>query len=127
MPSRFDPSVVELPPKRKPDYNDEKFMNPDQDIFVTHEQAVKIAKAGFDPGLFIVRATIPKKVEDYKIEDEPGEFRYQAEWSNGFRNSVAQMGTIFDTKGLRTGLKLLYDEMRRDGFDVDWWVYDTVK
>lgn len=127
MLNKFDPEVVEVPPKKKPDYADKKFMNPDQDAFVTYGQAVKICEACFDPGLHITQASIPKAVREYKIEDQPGEFRYTAQWSNGFKNDVPTMGVLFDTKGLRGGLRQIYDEMKAGKLNVPWWVYDKVK
>ena len=123
----FDPSVIEKPRARLPDYASTKFMNPDQDAYVTYEQAIKIAEACYDPSLSIAEAVIPKTVGEYKAEDQPREYRYHGEWTNGFRNDLPAMGIIFDTKGLRTGLKSIYDEMRQTGFDVPWWVYDKVK
>ncbi len=132
---RFDPtSVVEEPPRPPPEYDDAGYYNPDRDSFTTYEQAKRIALACHDPSLKIEEATIPKAVHGYESEDEPGEFRYHAVWTNGFKQTLAAIGREIDIRekrnpgqGIKLALRFIYDEMRATGYEVPDWVYDKVR
>ncbi len=133
---RFDPaSVVERPPEPIPAYDKAGYFNPDRDSYVTHKQACAIAKAmAYYPHLYIVKATIPKSTQLFKIEDEKGEYRYRCLWSNGFQQTLPAIGRLLDIAGKRDPdtaikhvLKRIYDEMLATDFEVPDWVYDRVK
>lgn len=132
---RFDPtSVVEQPPLPPPEYDTAGYYNPDRDSYVTYEQACRIVQACFDPSLYIVSAKIPRAVHGFKSEDEPGEYRFVGEWSNGFKQTVPAIGREIDIRekrnpgqGIKLALRFIYDEMKQSGFDVPDWVYDKVR